>query len=198
MISLNVKHNIKEFTKYLTDIEKKQIPMASAEGLTKTAQAAQEAIQNRIQSIFNNRKKWWVKGSPIGIRIISAKKNKLIAIVYTKASFANLQEDGGTKRPTRSKSLLIPTDNTPKNARKAGGAAQVLRNNNVFSDKRGIFKRTGGKKRKNQKLVILFHRDKTANIKPLLEFMSTAYKTASNTFEGNFYRALSKALQTAR
>lgn len=198
MIDLNVKSNIKEVTRHLNDIQKKQVPFAAARALTWTAQDAQSYIQDKIQTIFNITKKWWLKQQPTGIKIIPAKKNHLVSSVYTDAYFGPLQEEGGTKRPRRSKSLLIPTDKTPKSRRKAGGAAASLKAQNVFSDKRGIFRRTGGRKRKNQKLAMLFHRDDSAKIKPRFGFKTMAAKIAAKKFKDNFLKSLEQALKTMR
>jgi hypothetical protein len=200
MFELNIESNIKEFMKSLDDDQKKQVPYATKLALDETAKDVQDDLVIQAQTVFNNKTKWYVQGSrATGIRIIKAKKKLLIATVYTDAYFAGLQEEGGIKRPYRSKTLLIPTKNAPVSPRRAGGAvARALRSKNVFSDKRGIFQRTGGTKRKNQKLILLFHRDETANIKPRFEFKRTAFRTAYRVFEMNFWAGLHEAMRTAR
>jgi hypothetical protein len=194
---INVKSNVKEFTRHLNRIEKKQIPFATARALTWTAQDAQKEIISRIQAVFRNKKKWWLKQQPTGIKIIPARKTRLVSTVYTDAYFANLQELGGTKRPHRSKVLLIPTDKVPKSRRKAGGAATMLTQKNVFSTPRGIYRRKGGKKRKNQTIELLFHKSGTAQIRPRFHFKSTAGH-ASERFKVNFIKSLHQALKTMR
>ena len=81
MISINVKSNVKQFTKGLRRIEKKQIPFATARALTWTAQDAQKWLIKKIPSIFNVNKKWWLKQQPTGIKIKPAKKNDLVSSV---------------------------------------------------------------------------------------------------------------------
>lgn len=199
MISMNFKSNIKDFTRHLDKVQKKQIPFATARALTWTAQDAQKAIIRRIQAVFQNRKKWWLKQQPTGVKIKSATKKYLVAKLYTLAHWGPLQESGGTKHPKRSKNLIIPTDKVPKSRRQSGGAKKMLDSSkNVFSTAKGIYRRKGGKKRKNQTVELLFHKDKTAEIKPRFEFKETAAKTAIMKFKKNFYKSLASALKTIK
>ncbi len=198
MISINFKSNIKTFTKGLTRIQKKQVPFATARALTWTAQDCQKALQDRAATVFNNVKKWWLKQQPTGIKIIAATKARLISSVYTKAHFTELQEEGGTKTPSRSKNLLIPSDKVPKSRRKAGGAGIMLKTKNVFSTAKGVYRRKGGAKRKNQKRELLFHKDKRATVRPRFGFRRTAAGIAARKFKRNFFRSLEKALKSAR
>ncbi|MCP4369240.1 MAG: hypothetical protein GY797_14160, partial [Deltaproteobacteria bacterium] len=114
--------------------------------MTWTAQDVQKWLIKKIPSIFIVTKKWWLKQQPTGIKIKPAKKNDLVSSIYTKAHFAPLQEEGGTKRPARSKNLVIPTKKVPKSRRKSGGAAVMLKGKKVFSTARGIYRKKGGKK----------------------------------------------------
>lgn len=196
MFDLNVKHNVKEFTRYLDRIQKQQVPFATAQALTKTAQDTQTGLYKQVQAVFHVTKKWWLKQQPTGIKIRPATKARLIASVYTAAFFADLQEEGGTKRPVRHNNLLVPTSNTPQSRRKAGGASIMLQSNRVFSNKRGIWRRKGGKK--NTVIEMLFARTKTAQITPRFQFKATAYRIAAARFKIQFETALSKALRTAR
>ena len=196
MISINVKSNVKQFTKHLNRVEKKQIPFALARGLTWTAQAVQSKIIKKIPAIFNVTKKWWLKQQPTGIIIKPAKKSHQVSSVYTPAYFAERQEEGGAKRPTKSKSLVIPTKKVPKSRRKAGGAAAMLKGKKVFSTARGIYRRKGGKKSKS--IELLYHKDASANIKPRFNFKRTAHTIATRTFKKNFLKSLAMALKTMR
>lgn len=196
MISINVKSNVKQFTRHLNRIEKKQVPFATARALTWTAQDVQKWLIKKIPSIFNVTKKWWLKQQPTGIKIKPAKKNDLVSSIYTKAYFANLQEEGGAKRPTRSKNLVIPTKKVPKSRRKAGGAAVMLKGKKVFSTARGIYRRKGGKKSKT--IELLFHKERSANINPRFNFKQTAHSIATRMFKRNFLRSLANALKTGR
>jgi hypothetical protein len=196
MISINVKSNVKQFTKHLKRVEKKQIPFATARALTWTAQAVQRWLIKKIPAIFNVTKKWWLKQQPTGIKIKPAKKTHLISSIYSKAYFAERQEEGGTKRPTKSKSLVIPTKKVPKSRRKAGGAAAMLKGKKVFSTSKGIYRRKGGKKSKS--IELLYHKDTAANVKPRWNFKQTAHTIATRVFKKNFLKSLAQALKTMR
>lgn len=198
MLSINFKSNVKEFTRGLDKIQKKQVPFATARALTWTAQDAQKGIIQRIPRIFNVSKKWWLKQQPTGIKITPAKKIRLISSVYTMAYFAALQEMGGTKRPHRSSILIIPTKKVPKSRRKSGGAKAMLKNKNVFSTKTAIFRKKGGKKRKNQKLELLYIKEQSANVRARFSFARTVKTIANRKFSRNFIKSLEMALKTAR
>jgi hypothetical protein len=156
----------------------------------------QKRLIRKIPAIFNVTKKWWLKQQPTGIKIKPAKKNHLVSSIYTKAYFANLQEEGGTKRPTKSKNLVIPTKRVPKSRRKAGGASIMLKGKKVFSTARGIYRRKGGKKSKS--IELLYHKEKSANIRPRFNFKQTAYSITTRMFKRNFLKSLASALKSAR
>jgi len=127
MIDIDVKSNIKEFKKDLAWYDKHAMPFISAMALTKTAQKIQDQLIKRVPRIFNVTKKWWLKRQPTGIKIKPARKGKHpVAEVYTKAHWANRQEEGGIKTPHTGDSILVPTSKVPKYGRKAGGAKRVI------------------------------------------------------------------------
>ena len=197
-MDLQVRGDVKKFTRHLSKVQKKQVPFATARALTWTVKDIQKAIIKKIPSIFNVTRKWWAAKQPTGIKIIPAKKIRLIASVFTKAHWGILQEKGGTKRPHKSKNLIIPTDKVPKSRRKAGGASVMLKNKNVFSTKRGIYRRKGGKKRKNQTLELLYTKERTAQVQPRFNFKRMARRVAIARFKHNFFKSLSMALKSAR
>lgn len=193
---MSIESDIKKATRGLTKIQKKQVPFATARALTWTVQDAQKEIIESIPSNFNVTKKWWLKQQPTGIKIRPAKKNRLVASVYTQAFFADLQERGGTKHPYKSRNLLVPTGKVPKSRRKAGGAAVMLRGKKVFQTSKGIYRRKGSKK--SPIVELLFTRAPSAKIRPRFEFRRTAQKAARKNFRRNMRRSLDKALATAR
>lgn len=193
---LIVKDNVKDFTRWLTDVQKKQVPYATALALTRTAQDVQAYIIERIQTIFNVTKKWWLKQQPTGIKIKSATKRDLHSRIYTNAYFADLQEEGGIKRPQDNRVLAVPTDATPKSRRKSGGARIMMQQKKTFSTPAGIFRRKG--RGKNSKVEKLFAYAKTATIRPRFGFKTMAKSVAARQFPKRFAESLSKALKTAK
>jgi hypothetical protein len=145
MIALNVMSNVKDFAKYLDNVQKKQVPYATARALTKTAQEAQKELQAAMPRTFNVTKKWWLKQQPTGIKVQSAKKTDLEAVVYTAAYFAKLQEEGGIKIPFRGRGILVPTDLTPKYGRRSGGSTKLIAGARVLKFAKGTRRKPPGR-----------------------------------------------------
>lgn len=145
---------------YLRQVDKlvrKQYPFARALALTRTAQAAQNEVRDKLGEKFIIRGKW----VPGGIRIQKADKNDATpsAIVGSKDEFMARQETGGVKRgdgmgvPTvagKSKTgrPLRKRPNTPTLRSKWPGALLATKGKGYFfavlrSGKGGIFKRRG-------------------------------------------------------
>lgn len=208
MLSFNVKSNVKEFTRGLTNTQKRQIPFATARALTRTAQAGQKDIQEAIPNIFNTTKKWWLKQQPTGIKIKPAKKTDLEAVIYTRAYFAKLQEQGGIKTSYQGGGILVPTERVPKYGRKSGGAAKVIAGKKILrrggkanaspfltmkSGHKGVFRR---KSKKTVELLYTF--TPRASIQPRFGFHRLAMQSAKKHFGKEFHKSLKSALRTAR
>ena len=196
MLQITVKDNIAEFTRDLSNIQKRQIPFATSRALNDTAIHAQEAVVGRITRIFQNRKRWWLKQQPTGIKVEFSRKNKLSAAVYSNAYFLPLQEDGGLKKPKTARQLAVPFPKVPKKFHKAGGARELLASNRkAFSTPEGIFRRKG---KKRYPIEPMFHYTPTANVSPVLRFDTTIEQTVDRVFMLNFSNRLEQALASAR
>jgi hypothetical protein len=73
------------------------------------------------------------------------------------------------------------------------GPEKVLAQKNVFSNRKGIFKKTGGKK--NPVVKKMFTRTPSANIKPIFQFGETARRLALANFPSKFLQNLAKAIR---
>jgi hypothetical protein len=181
MMSLSVVSNVRDFTRYLDKVQKKQLPYATARALTKTAQEAQKELQAAMPRTFNVTKKWWLKQQPTGIKIQSAKKADLEAVVYTAAYFARLQEEGGIKIPFRGRGILVPTELTPRYGRRSGGSTKLIAGAKVLKFKKGARKspgRTGSaeaiKGVRRKKGLTKFSRPELVNADPIATMPSGA------------------------
>lgn len=193
MVELVIRDNIDEFVKQLNIVQRQQVPFATSRALNDTAVDAQGSIVQRVQQVFDNRKKWWVKGNRrTGIRVKFSNKKNLTSAVYSEAYFADLQEDGGIKRPRGSK-LAIPTKKVPKRLHKSTGVRDAKTNPRVFSDRRGVFQRMA-----RNRLKMLFSWTSSAAVQPRLGFEKTARARAQSRFRRHFARRLNQALKTAR
>lgn len=206
----DVRSNIKDFTRYLDNVQKKQIPFATARALTWTAKDAQKELMALMPQTFNVTRKWWLQRQPTGIKVKPAKKAELEATVYTLAYFAFLQEHGGIKTPFKSRGILIPTERTPKYGRKAGGAKKVLAGKKILrrggkadgdpvitleSGKRGVFRRRG---KKRLPIELLYTYVPRAEVRARMEFEDNARKQSIKVFDFFFSKSLERALATAR
>ena len=191
-MQLKIKSNVNQVAKWLTESQKKHVPKATAKALTFTAQDAQTAIQDAIPSRFRVTKKWWLKQQPTGIKIKSATPGNLTAVVYTLAYFAALQEYGGIKTPHESRTLAIPSDKVPKSRRKSGGAAIMMKQKKTFANKRGIYRKKGGKKSRTIERLFTFKR--SAHIRARFGFERTARQVAVAKFDRIFLRVLGKSI----
>lgn len=146
MMSLSVMSNVKDFARHLDKVQKKQLPFATARALTWTAKESQKEIAAAMPRTFNVTKKWWTQKQPTGIKVKSAKKADLEAIVYTTAYFMKLQEEGGIKFPFRGRGILVPTALTPKYGRRSGGSKKLIAGVKVLKFKKGTKAGAGGKR----------------------------------------------------
>tara|TARA_B100001179_G_scaffold225397_1_gene205232 strand:+ start:129 stop:731 length:603 start_codon:yes stop_codon:yes gene_type:complete len=194
MVDFIVKDNIKEMTRWLNSVQRKQIPFATSRALNDTAIDGQKSIIAAIPRIFKSRKKWWLKQQPTGIKVKFSNKRDLTATVHTSAYFAEIQEKGGIKTPKRGRNLAIPTNDVPKKYRTSHGAKDMMREkNNVFSTPKGVFKRTGKKK-----LTLLWSLAPTAKIKARFGFVKILEKVVKRRFKKHFETRLRQAMATAK
>lgn len=189
---------VDELTRYLNDLQRKQIPFATAQALTATAEDVRAEIVKGLSEKFTLRKNWWRPGTRYGFNVKKARRNDLVAEVFTRAPWMVDHETGATRRPKgrnlavpsefvkRSKRDLITKANQPRNLKKAF----VLRSR---SGQETIFQRIRGKG-----LRPMYFLTKQAEIKPTLEFHITAVRVVNARWAKNFSKALDHAIKTAK
>jgi hypothetical protein len=193
-VEISLKGNIKEFTKHLTMLEKQQVPYATSRAINDTAVDGQESVQEAIPHIFNNRKRWWLKQQPTGIKVKFSNKQNLHAKIHTSAYFAKLQSEGGIKTPKTARNLAIPTEAVPRKYRTSHGAKEMSADRaNVFRTPKGVFKRSGKKK-----ITLLWSFSPSATIKRVFNFHEIIEKVVKRRFEQHFKKRLTQALSSAK
>jgi hypothetical protein len=193
---VSLKSNIKEFTKHLDYIQYKQVPFATSRALNDVAVDAQTEVVQGIGNTFDNKKKWWLKQQPTGIKVKFSNKRNLIASVFTNVYFANRQEKGGTKTPKRGKNLAVPTNYVPKKYRISHGAKDMMNERkNVFATSKGIFQRTS---KKRYPIRLLWSLTRSSFTKPRFAFYATCQATVKKNFAKHFQNRLQQALKSAR
>jgi hypothetical protein len=195
-MDFRLKDNIKEFTRDLNDIQRKQVPYATSRAINDTAVQGQDAVIAAIPRVFNNLKKWWLKQQPTGIKVKFSNKQNLHAAVHTSAYFAQIQEEGGTKQPRRAKNIAVPTAKVAKKYRTSHGAREMMdAQKNVFRTPKGVFKRTG---KKRYPIVLLWSFTPSAKVKPRFRFYDTLKATVMRRFETNWKMRFSQAMATSK
>lgn len=169
---ININSNIKHLEHYMDSLEKKQLPFGTNLALNKIALLSQERICKAILRIFNNSKNWWDRRQRTGIKVEFADKYKRSSAVYTKAHFANIQEEGGTKRPYSGKMIAVPTANVPRKSRGSNALRKEESNKNIFKLGNSIYKRLPG-----SRLQRLYSLTPKANIKARFGFKDMVLNT---------------------
>lgn len=195
-LDIDIRDNIKEVKKYLTRTQRRQIPYATSLALNWCAFDTQKALVAHTRRRFRNRVAWYKPKAPTGIHVTKSHKTRLVASVGTSWAPAAKHEEGGVRTPRRGRGLLIPSSRVAKKNQGAGGASGYLTQANVISTPRGVFRRVGGKR--NPRLQLLFWRVRRATIKPTYGWGVAASAVVNRKIFGQFQRALTKALRTAR
>lgn len=202
MIKISIKSDIEKALKRLDDVQKKQVPFATAKALTETAREVQRAMPNQAERDFDQP----IGFTKRGFYVVSAKKSDLKAIVGikdTQAKYLGLQVSGGTARPKK-RALLSPAGvnlnrygNMTRNKVK-----QLLARPDVFSGTvrgiAGIWQYQGKAGNPGRKLKLLIRYKDTQEYRPRFKFYDIAEAIARASFSRNFNAALSAALRTAR
>jgi len=198
--SFSVKSDVREVTRYLSALQKRQLPFVTASALTKTAQDVQVAETKQIDKSIDRPTRF--THNAIGIK--GAKKTNLTALVFVK----DVQEEylhwsifGGT-RLSKGKGTGVPTRNKKLNrygnipGRRTGlvkGSKQFIATIRGVS---GVWERTGGKRNPGIRLLVAF--EKVTRYRRRFPFFEVAQRTASSKFVGNFNQAMARAIATAR
>lgn len=212
-MQIAVNFEVLKATAWLTDIQKKQVPFATAKALTQTAQDIQKEVQKELPSRFTLRNDWVRQG----IRIIPANKTNLKAVVFSRDAFMSLQESGGDKRPKKDRNLAIPLAarrtksglinkaDLPENLGRAEftvsrGGKQVARRGREGAAFR--FKAQDGREylalRRGQTLELMYLLIPQARIKKALGLRDTGHRMYAKAFNIRFSAALRSALASAR
>lgn len=190
IISINLEDSA---TKALGEIAKNQLPFVIAKTLTNTAQESQKQVRKHIRDEFHIRKK--SGGFESSIRIKPATKRNLKSEVFTMASFAALQQTGGTKKAKDGR-LAIPIyknineikRRTQKNSPSAYLAGDAFKMR-TSSGKEVIAQR------KHSGLKILYFLRKEAEIEKRFDMIEVTTKTIHNSFSTTLHRNLQNILK---
>ena len=214
---LDVRHNIKEVTRGLSSIQKKQIPFASMLALNDTAFALHRAYKKQTVQKFDNATPFTQKG----FRVKKAKKTDLEAVVFVaenREDYMQLQVDGGVRVP-KSQAIVIPNDRNateiqryPSGNIKKGAYTKIksMKDKYFFGVPKGnqgtegIWERYGREATgtaSGYRIRQVAKLTKFGRYEALFPFESIGNGVAfsrKNGFDSNFAKRLRKALDTAR
>jgi hypothetical protein len=182
--------------KELYQISKKQIPFAVSKTLTNIAQKSQDEVRKNIREKFFIRKK--SGGFESSIRIRPATKTSLTAEVYTFATFAALQQTGGTKTAKDGR-LAIPSYRSINQVKKRSDANSP--SSYLAGDAFKIRAKSGQEmiaKRNGKELKILYFLRKSANIDKRLDMIELTTKTVKDGFSVQLSKNLRQLIQNGR
>jgi len=214
---IDVRHNIKEVTKGLSSVQKKQIPFATMLALNDTAFALHKTYKKQTEQKFDDPTPFTKKG----FRVKKAKKTHLEAIVFVdkkRIDYMALQIDSGVRTP-KNTAIIVPSNKNSSNLAKyksgnlTKGAVNKIKNDKAKyffgvpkgnQGSEGIWERygraatgstSGAKIRQVAKLT------KYARYKALFPFESIGNGIAFSRktgFDAHFAKRFRMALRTAR
>jgi len=202
MLSLNVGSNINQVAGWLTNVQRKQLPFATAGALTATAfDVRKHVVEKTFPRDFDLRNKRFAGAV---LRVEKANKRKLRAAVYDRLGreYLETQARGGIKRPT-GQWISIPTQHIKRTA--AGKIGKAKRPRNIVNKPNVFFRHQGPTpdivrmpRGKGKSLEVLYQLVPLARIPKRLRFYEDAAKVVQRRMVPNFKKSFERALRTAR
>ena len=205
---IDVRKALKPALKRLSDLEKKQVPFATAQALTAVAKLAQGAVRAELPSVFDRPTPFTINS----IAVTPARKTNLTAVVFAKdiaAQYLLPYEDGGTQFLGAKRALLAPVQQrTNKYGNVTLGTLSRLKAKpNVFTGRivtrtgqsiSGVWQRSPAAKGKRGGLKLLIAFDDPKPVAQRLHFRDTVRTVATRNIRAEFRKALTDALSSAR
>lgn len=203
MVDLNITSNVRQVERGLSTFARRQLPFAVALAINATLKDIKRNTEKRLRQRLDRPARFTL----MAFAIRFAAKRKLRGSVFAKdkqAAYLTWAESGGTRTP-KGRAIVVPVGqrlnkhgNMPK-----GAIKRVLNSGKAFSGvprggnrPGGIYQRMGRGGRKALRLLI--HYTSRADYRKRLGFQDGARKTANKRLPHHLYRAMARALRTAR
>jgi hypothetical protein len=196
---INVSVDIRELTRHLDSMQKRQLPFAISKGLNDTAFATKDFVIALWGRSFTQRNKTFPRAL---FRVKTSSKTNHVASVYQylDRDYVETQITGGTRTPKSAGNLAIPNErNNPKGAR---GIPKSRRPRNLkdsfkadFGKGLGIWARVGRKNDKHLKLMYMLK--PSVHNAPRFPFYTEGEREAKRLFPIMFKAAIEYALARA-
>lgn len=201
-MQFGIKSNVSEVERGLNDMARRQMPYAVSVAINDVLKDIKAHSEGLLRRELDRPTPFTLKA--FGIRY--ANRRTLTGMVFAKdaqAAYLQWAEDGGTRKPA-GKAVLMPVGqrlnkygNLPR-----GSVGRTAAKANTFSGApngkpgaRGIYQRIG---KGGSKLKLLISYAEKAAYKPRLGFKIGAMRTAESRLPEALYRALQKAMASAR
>jgi len=195
-MQISVKSNIKEITKFTTNVQKKQIPFATSVAINNTLFDLKKEMAKQMDKKLDRPTPFTKRGFFIN----KAKKNLLVGVLLMKdivANYMQYQIEGGTR--TTGKRIPVPykpNARLNKFGNIIGKKTGLIKKNTQFiadlGGTEGVYERT----KQGVKLIIGFER--SVNYRPRFPFYTIAEKFSNAVFDKKFAKAFDRALRSAR
>lgn len=196
-VDISFESNLREWTASMSDVERRQLPFATAKALTDVARYdVKPAVERRIDQAFDKP----VRFTQQAVAYHPAHKATLVSRVFVKdiqRGYLGIQQEGGVRRAT-GRALAIPVrqernsyGNLPR-----GTIKRLLARKDTFSGRVNGYGAIWQRQGRNLKLLVAWKEQ--AGYRPRFGFYEAARTAAQLHFPRRFEAAMSQALATAR
>lgn len=193
-----------ELLGFIDEKVESQMAFATSLALNLTGKDAVSDMQRRLPGSFTIRNRFTERG----IVMQPSSKKDLVAKVGSIRSYMRLQALGGDRRGTKSSTRLVGVPHAARPSRSAkttlakmpsrivakGGWIGALR----YPMSPGVWKIKGGKKRKRQKMVLMYSMHSKVRVQKVWDFARQVERVLQRRFETHAKAALERALKTAK
>jgi hypothetical protein len=197
-MKISIKDNIKEVTKQLSRVQKKQIPFAAMLTLNDVAFMARKELRKQAEKKFENPIPFTLNG----FQVVRSKLTQLTSIVFIESKryeYMKFEVFGGTRMP-KARAIVVPTSKMAVN--KYGNMTKnkiktLLGQDNVFSKtingKPGIWQQN-----KDRSMTRLASYKDNAPYKPIFHFEKIVKGIVNSKINAVFEKRIREGLARAR
>lgn len=202
----------KKIGRFLSDVQKKQLPFATALAITNTLYRAKEGVEQQLERDIDRPTPFTKRG----FRVQKADKRNLtgrLFIMPIQRSYLEFQIFGGIRRPKGTALALPPAKSMPGDVRKdaygnvprSQRAKQLLAKGAIstkIGNVAGVWqppkKTKTGKVRKGSRMALKLAYVKQATYRPRFRFFERGQAEINKHFTSEFQKAFARAMRSAR
>ena len=211
-VSVSIKVDMAKAKRFMTNVQKKQIPFATAQAITSTLHVARKDEVKQLRRDIDRPNPWTLRA----FRVDGAKKTTLTGRLYIlpdQIKYLKYQIYGGVRLPKGSALALKPAkpmtgdvrlDKYGNISRTQQARAQLARGafSGTVSGVPGIWmppKMTKtGKRRKGSRMKLLLAYERQAVYRPRFRFFERGQRSITTNWPREFNKAFKRAIRSAR